>query len=237
MKHAVKIWVLISSLGLCLSACGGGSGLGPTEIQKREDKLKEEVTTDWSSYGTGSYEDAIEAFTQTLEQADLIEGIEPGVKNQIKSEAQNGIGWSFFKTQSLDDASVAFRQATSLNGRNADAWAGWAGVSLAQKRWGDAAQFAVQTLDLDPNYNSANRLLAEGDGGRIIGHDHFDARHLRLLLAESYFQLGRYSAIERPDPNNAAAQVRLIRGQFKYRDPGHLVETIGLIAQELQESL
>ena len=56
---------------------------------------------------------------------------------------------------------------------------------------------------------------------------------MRLLLAEAYFQLGRYSAVDRPDPSNAAAQMRLATGEFTFRDPGQLLQEISKLALEL----
>ena len=218
-------------------ACGGGSGLGPNEIAKREDKLKDRLPTDWNAYQQGDFAAAIRNFTKTLQQADVTEELSESVRNQVKSEAHNGIGWSFFKTQELDSADVAFNKATRLDRRNADAWAGWAGVALARKDYGDASQYAVQTLEVDKDYASDKRFFDEEGVARAVGHDDFDERHVRLLLAESYFHLARYSSSDRPDPNNATAQLRLARGgQFTFTDPGDLLEAISIEAQKLQPS-
>ncbi|MDB4699101.1 hypothetical protein OAF45_03055, partial [Candidatus Latescibacteria bacterium] len=58
---------------------------------------------------------------------------------------------------------------------------------------------------------------------------------IRLMLAEAYFQMGRYSAIDRADPNNAAAQVRLLKGSFVFHDPGQLVQEMSKVSLELQQ--
>jgi tetratricopeptide (TPR) repeat protein len=226
MKLAVLLIAVLSHLG-----CGGGNGLGPTEIKRQEDKLRDRLPTDWSPYNTGNYAAAIDGFTATLEQADILEGSE-GVKNQIKSEAQSGIAWSFFKLQDLDKSDLAFRQALQLDSRNVDAWVGRAGVAHALQQFSDSIQFAITALEIDSDYDSGARL---DGGGRNLSHDNFDSRHVRLLLAESYFQLGRYSALDRPDPNNASAQLRLIRGQFQFRDPGQLLQNISEEARSLLE--
>ena len=230
-----RLSVLVGTLALALAACGGGSGLGPNEIKKREDKLKDRLPSDWNAYQQGDYAAAIEFFTKTLQQADVTEDLSESVRNQVKSEAHNGIGWTFFKTQDLDSANVAFTKATRLNRRNADAWAGWAGVALARKEYGDASQYAVQTLEIDGDYASDARFFDEEGVSRDVGHDDFDERHVRLLLAESYFHLGRYSSADRPDPNNSTAQLRLARNtQFTFTDPGDLLEAISDEAQKLQ---
>lgn len=224
-----RYW-LLAGIALWCSACGGGNGLGPGEARKREDKLKEHLPLSWKGYRTGDFQGAIAAFTETLEKADQLEGSD-AVKNTVKSEAQNGIGWSFFRLQNLDDASAAFKQATQLDRRNADAWVGWAGVVMAQRRYNDAIQYANQALEVDPNYSTENRL---DDRGRDLAHDVYDERHVRLVLAESYFQLGRYSAADRPDPNNAAAQLRLVDSSYRFRDPGQLLEVIAQNMASLQ---
>jgi tetratricopeptide (TPR) repeat protein len=213
-----------------LCSCGGGTGIGPGEIQKREDRLLDRLPIDWNIYNESDHQGAIDFFTKTLEQADAFEGVE-GVKNQVKSEAQSGIGWSFFQLQDLSSAEQAFAQATQLDRQNADAWAGWAGVALALRDFGDAAQYSSQALETDPEYNSATRVDASG---RFLGHDNVDERHLRLMLAEAYFQIGTYGAIERNDPNNAAAQVRFVDRDYRYQDPGQLLQRISELAVELQ---
>ena len=220
---------------ICFSllACGGGSGLGPGEIKKREDKLKDRLPVDWTDYKSGDYQTAIEGFSETLAQADVLEGVD-AVKNEVKAEAQNGIGWAFFQLQDLDNATVAFSLATGLDRRNADAWVGWTGVALAQQQYNDVVQFAIQALETESDYNSGSRL---DEDGRLLGHDKLDERHVRLMLAEAYFQLGRYSALDRRDPDNAAAQLRLVRSDYRFVDAGHLVENLSIISIDLQDAV
>jgi len=230
MKTAPALVLLAA---LALTACGGGTGLGPGEIEKREDKLRDRLPIDWTQYNGGDYQGAIDFFTKTLEQADVIEGVE-GVKTLVKAEAQNGIGWTYLRMQDLDAAEQAFEVASHLDRNNADIWVGWAGVALALREYADVLRFSNQALELDPDYSSGARLDTDG---RILSHDDLDERHVRLMLAEAYFQLGRYSAADRPDPQNAAAQVRLIDSDYTYRDPGQLLEAISQVAIELQESI
>lgn len=233
IRIAKTVPVLAIALALALSACGGGTGLGAGEIGKREDRLRDRLPIDWNQYNTGDYESAIDFFAKTLEQADVVEGV-GGVKTLVKAEAQNGIGWSYLRLQDLDAAAQAFAVASRLDRNNADIWVGWAGVALALRDYADVLQFSNQALDLDPDYNSSVRIDADG---RILSHDELDERHVRLMLAEAYFQLGRYSAADRSDPQNAAAQVRLIMLDYKYRDPGQLLEAISQVAIALQESI
>jgi tetratricopeptide (TPR) repeat protein len=224
---------LISMLLLAamMVACGGGSGVGPEEIRKQEKKLRDRLPIGWDNYNNGDYQAAIDFFAKTLEQADTFEGSE-AILNDIKSEAHNGIGWAFFRMQDLDAAASSFQQATKLNRRNEDAWVGYAGVALARRLYNDTVQYAIQALSVNADYTSSNRI---DESNRQLGHDNFSKRHVRLLLAEAYFQLGRYSAIDRPDPSNAAAQLRLAKGEFTFRDPGQLLQEMSKLSLELQQ--
>ena len=173
-------------------------------------------------------------FTETLQEADAIEGIEIGVKKQVKAEAQSGIGWAFIHLQDLSAAAQAFGIATQLDRKNADAWVGRAGVALALGQYADVLSYANIALEIDADYNSATRIDA---AGRILGHDSVDERHVRLMLAEAYFHLGRYSAVDRPDPNNAAAQVQLVDRDYRFHNPGQLLERISELSLELQDTV
>ena len=204
--------------------------MGPEELLKQEEKLRDRLPVDWVNYKNGDYDGAIEFFTSTLDKAESYQGPE-AILNEIKSEAHNGIGWAFFRKQDLEAASSAFQQATTLNRRNADAWVGYSGVALARRMFNDAIQYAMQALSTDSEYASYFRM---DDSERQMGHDSFDTRHVRMILAESYFQLGRYSAIDRPDPSNASAQLQMIDEDFTFRDPGQLLLEMSRISIELQ---
>lgn len=214
-------------------SCGGGSGIGPGEIKKREEQLKDRLPMDWTQYNEGDLESAIDFFTATLIEADGLEGVD-AVKNEVKSEAQNGIGWSFMTMQDLDAAELAFDIATTLDRRNADAWVGRAGVSLAQGDYADVVQYSIDALEAEPDYDSASRVDSQG---RQLGHDDLDERHVRLMLSEAYVHLGRYSAVDRPDPNNAAAQLKLVNRNYRFSNPGQLLDSLSVAAINLQETV
>lgn len=223
--------LLLVVAAAALVACGGGNGLGPKAIQQQEDKVWDRLPLSWAFYNAGQFAAAIDAFSTTLSHADQLEG-SAAVRSRIKAEAYDGVGWCYFRQQQLDSAAGAFRQATGLDGQNTDAWVGSAGVALAQRRYSDVAQYCIQALESNADYSSAFRT---DNAERNLAHDRYDDRHVRLMLAEAYLQLGRYSVAERPDPNNAAAQVRLIQSDYRYRDPGHLVQVISGIALGLQQ--
>ena len=93
MKQFVNIAKVVV-LAFAFAGCGGGSGIGPQAMQKQEKELRDRLPIDWVDYHTGDYQGAIEMFAKTLEEADTFTGSE-AVLNQIKSEAHNGIAWSF----------------------------------------------------------------------------------------------------------------------------------------------
>ena len=219
--------------GAMLLSCGGGSGIGPEEILKREEQLKEQLPINWTQYNAGDLDASIEFFTATLSEADALEGVE-AVKNEVKSEAQNGIGWTFMTMHDLEAAERAFNISTSLNRRNADAWVGRAGVALAQGNFGDVVQYSIDGLEAEPGYKSASRLDSKG---RDLGHDNVDVRHVRLMLSEAYFHLGRYSATDRADPNNSAAQLRLVNRNYRFSNPGQLLDSLSVAAVTVQETV
>lgn len=224
-------WTAFLLTALTAVGCGGGNGLGPKDLQQQEGKLRDRLPLDWVKYNAGDYAGAISAFSNTLVQADGLED-QPGVQNAVKSEAYDGIGWSYFRQQDLDSAADAFRRSTGLDGRNTDAWVGWAGVALAQRKYSDVVQYCLQALENDLQYNSAFRTDEES---RELAHDLVDMRHVRVMLAQAYLQLGRYSADERADPYNASAQVRLLQSSFRYSDPGQLVKAISELALTLKD--
>ncbi len=226
-------WSRVLLLGAVVLGCGGGSGVGPEELLKQEQKLRDRLPIDWGNYNAGDYDGAIDFFTSTLEKAETYEGPE-SILNEIKSEAHNGIGWAFFRLQNLEAASSAFQQATTLNRRNADAWVGYSGVALARRLYNDAIQYGIQALSVDSEYVSSFRV---DESERQIGHDYYDTRHVRMVLAEAYFQLGRYSALDRPDPSNASAQLRMIDEEFQFRDPGQLLQEMSAVSVDLQNEL
>ena len=153
IRHCVSVLLLAGLVW----GCGGGSGVGPEELLKQEEKLRDRLPVDWVNYKNGDYDGAIEFFTTTLENAESYQGPE-AILNEIKSEAHNGIGWAFFRKQDLKAASSAFQQATTLNRRNADAWVGYSGVALARRLFNDAIQYAMQALSADSEYASYNRI-------------------------------------------------------------------------------
>ncbi|MDA0747102.1 MAG: tetratricopeptide repeat protein, partial [bacterium] len=151
-------------LGLSLVGCGGGTGTGGTYGSA------ETLTFEgWASYRGGNDDKkAEELFRNAL-------SLDPTF-----AEAHNGLGWLNFRRagqakgdaqkQLLGSAKTSFQKATSSNPNNVDAWAGLAGLELAQGNWEQARDSANRALSLNSRFFSSR--------------DNIDYRDLHLILAE-----------------------------------------------------
>ncbi len=209
MTERRSIIALIAAI-LLAAGCGGGTGVGTAS--DRDQQISSEA---WLAYRSGNYAKADSTFREAL-------SVNPGL-----SDALNGRGWANFslagrepdptrRTNNLNTALDNFSRAVKEDSKNADAWAGLAGVELASDNYQKAVDAASQAIRLDPNFFSS--------------HDNFNIRELRVILATGYFFMGKFSSAEVPDPNNAAAQVTLLDRNFLYTTPSDLIFRI----QELQ---
>ena len=64
-----------------------------------------------------------------------------------------------------------------------------------------------------------------------------DERHVRLMISEAYFHLGRYSIMDQQDPDNAAAQLRLVNEHFRFENAGQLLDSLSVTMLRLQSSI
>jgi len=195
---------------LLAAGCGGGTGIGAGTDQPQQ--IASEA---WLAYRAGNYGLADSTFREALSA------------NPTLSDALNGRGWANFslagregdvnrRANYLNVAREHFSRAVASESKNADAWAGLAGVELASDNYQKAVDAAQQVLTLDPNYFSS--------------HDNFNIREIRMILATGYFFLGKFSAAEATDPNNAAYQVAILDRTFRFTTPVELILRI----QELQ---
>ncbi|MSS72258.1 MAG: tetratricopeptide repeat protein [Candidatus Latescibacteria bacterium] len=195
---------------LLVAGCGGGTGVGT-----RSDRDQQIASEAWLAYRAGNYAQADSTFKEALSV------------NPTLSDALNGRGWANFslsgregdanrRAEYLNAARENFSRAAAAEPKNADAWAGLAGVELASDNYQKAVSAAEQVLTLDPNYFSS--------------HDNFNIREIRMILATAYFFLGKFSTAEGADPHNATAQVVTLDRTFRYTTPVELILRI----QELQ---
>lgn len=143
------------------------------------------ISQGWIEYDAGNYEIAIYRHQSAL------------LKDSEKSEAYNGIGWAYTKLGKVDDSIDSFKKAILKDPSNADAHAGLAGAYFIAGNYEQAIASAKTVLSLKSNYESP--------------HDPVKANNVRLLLAESYYNMGDYAS--------AKAQIEMIGTYGKILDP------------------
>jgi len=157
----------------------------------------------WKEYAAKNYNDAIIKFQEALS------------KDQNNPEALNGIGWSKAKLNQTADSINSFKAAITGSPSYVDAHAGIAGAYLATGDYERAIASGRLVLSLDPNYSSV--------------HDKVNARDIRILLAEAYYNMGDYAS--------AKNQIDLLEVPGKVLDPGsttYLMDLL-LVIEELSK--
>jgi tetratricopeptide (TPR) repeat protein len=154
-------WVLLV-LGLAV-ACGGcGGGGGGT----KPDPVAPRATAEgWEHFEAGDYEDASESFGRALES------------DSLYTEAWCGLGWTRLRLGERESARTSLEACLSLDEDDRDARVALAVVlsSLGEKESCVAA--------------CVDALEALGDEYEFEHDTEVTSADLRVLLAESYFQL------------------------------------------------
>jgi hypothetical protein len=136
----------------------------------------------WSTYEEGNLVAAISQFLVARDE------------NPDCADAENGLGWTYARFDSLEDAVESFEAALTLDENLIDAWAGLALVSSARSDHEEAINSALQVLDV------------EGDDYVFRRDASVTSADLRLLLAQSYFYTGQYDLAQEQvdllDPDN-----------------------------------
>ena len=163
------------------------------------------VAQGWIEYAAGSYESAITRFQIAL------------TKDSENAEAYNGIGWAYAWLGKVNDSIDSFKKATSKNPENADAHAGLAGVYFISGNYEQAIASAKKVLNIKSDYQSP--------------HDKMKANNVRLLLAESYYNMGDYAS--------AKSQLEQLGANVKALDSGSstYLSDLLLIIDELSKKI
>lgn len=167
---------LWSCVFVCLLFVGfAGCGDDATVTAPGGDEL---VGQGWKEYSAGNYEYAIARFQEAVEI------------DSDSSEAFNGIGWAGARLGQVRESIEEFGKAITKDTANADAHAGLAGMYFIDGDYELAIASANSVLLLQPEYESH--------------HDSIKAADIHILLAECYYNTGKYAEAE--------AQTELVGG-------------------------
>lgn len=162
MKKIITSGILAAGMLWLLSGCKGSI--------TREGILtyEELIMQGWEAFEKGDYRAASGKFFEA-KSLDI---------NQ--AEAYNGMGWSYFKLDSLEKAVDEFGVCASQHDPSPDLHAGWAFTLNALKEYEKSNEHIAEALLLDADWVFAYGLsLSSGD--------------LYLLRAENYFLLGKFA--------------------------------------------
>lgn len=175
-----NLWIYLAGLAVLLFAwgCKKGSVIPPEES---EYTLEELIRQGWAAFEQGQYRTARDKFEQAWE------------KNPLEVEVYNGLGWSYFKLDSLEQAARQFHISYCLFDTTADIAAGWAFVLNVQKLYARSNEKADQALALNPAWAFTHTLP-------------LDVKDLRLLKAENYYLLGNFT--------QSLAEVKILNPAF-----------------------
>ena len=172
---------LLLVLAVCalLLGCGDDENGGVTA---------EQLTSEgWMLFETGDFVAAEFKFEEAL-------AVDAGF-----AEADNGLGWTWLRLDSLSVAVSSFDAALAKGLPGADPYAGQA-----------VAYRDLEPVDLTLAVEAADSALARDVPYEFVHDPRFDWRDLRLILAQSYFGLQRYTEASAevdslggmvPDPN------------------------------------
>ncbi|MBS1271512.1 MAG: hypothetical protein MAGBODY4_00644 [Candidatus Marinimicrobia bacterium] len=204
-KMTIPLAILIVIFGL--NACDEF----PETLTVNETEQKEVTLTrsGWDAYENGAYITAISEFKDAV------------IENAYYADAYNGLGSSYARLDSLEQADRYFTIATvtqtEYNALTRDIYAGMSFVCLANEQYEKAVRAVERALIDDDNY--------ELDSQYVFRHDFsITATDLLLVKAEAYFLLNVYRfcvltlhqidetlSISEDDPEELAAVIESLR--------------------------
>ncbi len=141
------------------SGCGKSGPSGPS--------FEELIDQGWLAFAQKDYATAIQRFSDAQ------------AMDAARIEPYEGLGWSYFLSGQLDQASVQFASGETQSEPTADLYAGWAFALNAMKNYSLSNVRADQALELDPQWSFSHGLP-------------LDAEDLHILKAENYFVSGDF---------------------------------------------
>ncbi len=128
-----------------------------------------EIIQAWVEFGSENYDGSISVFREASD-------IDP-----LRQDAYLGLGWCYAMMDQMDDATYNFDVAIVKQSDAPDGHASVAFVYLAQNRYQDAIPAAEKAISLGGEEYVFEWIVE------------VRTRNLRLLLAESYYALGKYA--------------------------------------------
>jgi hypothetical protein len=168
-------WLIAFGIGAVLLVAGcskDSSSSGPD--QKLADT--EYLALGWSDLDAQRYDSAVNNFTNAYNQ---------GTSPTVRGDALNGRGWSYAYKRELPKSSGDFVFAASYNGITP--------AALNDVRAG--AAFVLYSLNDFPSAITYSNAVLTDNPSYAFSHDaKVTAKRLRLLLVQSYYANGQFSA-------------------------------------------
>jgi|GEM_PF-792579 len=172
-KYPFRLWPLIVSvvaivfLSGCVTDPDDAITLPPIDASASLYDLK--VSGAWAEFGSENYDGSISVFREAAD-------IDP-----LRQDAHLGLGWCYAMMDQMEDAVYNFNVAIVKQSDSPDGHASVAFVYLAQNRYEDAIPAAERAISLGGEEYVFEWMVE------------VQTRNLRLLLAESYYALGKYA--------------------------------------------
>jgi tetratricopeptide (TPR) repeat protein len=172
-KSLFRLWLLIVSvvaivfLSGCVTDPDDAITLPPIDASVSLYDLK--VIGAWVEFESENYDGSISMFREASD-------IDP-----LRQDAYLGLGWCYAMMDQMEDAIYNFNVAIVKQSDSPDGHASVAFVYLAQNRYEDAIPAAERAISLGGEEYVFEWIIE------------VRTRNLRLLLAESYYALGRYA--------------------------------------------
>jgi len=158
---------LLIGLGIffLFAGCKKGTVTLEEEVQYT---LEELIAQGWAAFEEGNYMAAKDKFYDAK------------MMNPLEKEVYSGLGWSYFKLDSLEQAAIEFNICACLSEPTADIAAGWAFTLNTMKEYASSTEKASAAIAIDSSWAFAHGLP-------------LDAGDLHLLKAENYYLLGLFA--------------------------------------------
>jgi tetratricopeptide (TPR) repeat protein len=169
----IATWLCFVGL---MAGCGGGGGGGGPDAASL-------TAEGWALYEAGHYSEAIGKFDAAVEA------------DPSYADAYNGLGWTYGKLDSLDEALANFDLCLAKGDARPDPYAGKAPVlrDIEPAQYENAIVAALAALARDSDFEFEH-------------YEDFDWRDLRIIMAQCYFEIEDYgqahAQVDILDPGN-----------------------------------